>query len=1134
MFPADVRKWPSGVEGGPGMHPMAQDIEDVYKYINLTRESGQVCHEVHTEAFNCTSDRARGMLAYVIFPEPSKGFSSVHHYLYWARCVQAWYQHSLRTLGVATDSCSTGLGAATALMAPTEADVAAGVLFLGLPDRDFIYAARYAGAREMADGKRFNYFVQWYGDWAHLARTARRNLAYDSRSLLYVSHTGVGTHECAMMEALIELQQIMPRAEAAFLTDVVQINKWRDQKGDAALFMIRASTIEMLRKHRPKFGNATALYLTTYNYSLEPWINPDLTNPMAITFNAWVGYTLALCQELYVVKVEKLDKDLYLPSYQLVRTTALMAHAATDHCLHVKLDFSHRLDEQWTQAALRAAATMALEGCHSEGRTGSVSKASAGDCNFTVAKWPALVSKLQRIRWRRIVIGLHGWKGRAVRNMQRVDKITTLRDVKQWGCVPDTPEYAPHCGNGGYLPPASYADFLADLTSAKREAQDAGLLEFERWNPLAVEQMKAAGCWPGLWRDGDGTRWHELVSARLSGAKILRGEEQLPPMAPPPTPDEVERSLDKALKVRMQQADREAAKAREKVATHLREKHGLSATDLEREVDESAAATSDSSDLGIAQLAAKAQAQYEGLQAQLAASEGTRVIDEFGQDLSRLASGMQLRDQDGRLQNTERVINAGQHREQVARDRGKRFMLFASEEERRAAEASGHNCCRGSLLVVRVGLFHVALARVIRLKLLGASGAASEPKSFTLAPGSAKQSFQLELLYPDGVVTVTDAAGEEIEMLQFGSTGRELPHCSAEKVLRLVATTSLHPVRETIFARMMAVDSIALRTDNEAGGLKPWATLEQLQGTAALLAPELQLPDSTLCFACHVGWSDDTTGPLLACKGGCKRAFHASCHPHFPLETQICGRCSGVDTEICCKCDLEWSDPDPKSDFFSGEMVGCDGTCGRWFHQHCHSPIITSAQVQAPQWFCSDCGSGRQTAATECPTAPAAQVLEPPPAVEAESAVQAQPPMAEHSRQELSKTIVLKRSQQGYGFGITLQGLVDRVNEGSAAAVAGLQVDDVVLQVNGARLQHGVLFVSQLRVRQREGVRLTLVVQRRRECDADADDTDAPAAGKRRRTQVVREGMQSGAGVRMADAQRSHAARLVDGCVHGL
>ena len=103
------------------------------------------------------------------------------------------------------------------------------------------------------------------------------------------------------------------------------------------------------------------------------------------------------------------------------------------------------------------------------------------------------------------------------------------------------------------------------------------------------------------------------------------------------------------------------------------------------------------------------------------------------------------------------------------------------------------------------------------------------------------------------------------------------------------------------------------------------------------------------------------------------------------------------------------------------------------------------------------------------------------------------------------------------------------MDEGSTAAVAGLQVDDVVLQVNGARLQHGVSFKSQLRVRQREGVRLTLVVQRRRECDADADDT-----GKRRRTQVVREGMQSGAGVRMADAQRSHAARLVDGCVHGL
>ena len=340
-FPADVRKWPDSVQGGPGMHPLAQDIEKVHEYISRVRDVGDLSAEVHTEAFTCVSDRSRGLLICVLFPEPSKGFCSIHHLLYWARLAHMWYDHSIRCMGYATDSCSTGLGAGTALMTPTVTDVAAKHLFLGLPDRDFIYCARWVGARKMADGKTFNYFLKWYADAPHLARTARRNLTYDARSLLYVSYSN-GGQECAVMEALEELQKIMPRREGAFLTEIFKINEWRDQKGDAAYAMLRASTVDMLLEHRPAMGRATALYLTSYNYVLEPWVNPDMTNPMAITFNSWYGYGLARLNEIYITKVLKLDKDLYLPSYQLVRTTAAMAHTAVTHCQHVFLDFGHR------------------------------------------------------------------------------------------------------------------------------------------------------------------------------------------------------------------------------------------------------------------------------------------------------------------------------------------------------------------------------------------------------------------------------------------------------------------------------------------------------------------------------------------------------------------------------------------------------------------------------------------------------------------------------------------------------------------------------------------------------------------------------------------------------------------------
>ena len=115
-----------------------------------------------------------------------------------------------------------------------------------------------------------------------------------------------------------------------------------------------------------------------------------MTNPMLITFNSWLGYSLCALAELYAIDVLGLDKDMYIPSYQQNRTAAAMAHSAVTHCLDFYLNFRHRADDEWSQAALRGASTTPLEGFHSEGRTGSVSKASAGDCNFTIRKWGEL------------------------------------------------------------------------------------------------------------------------------------------------------------------------------------------------------------------------------------------------------------------------------------------------------------------------------------------------------------------------------------------------------------------------------------------------------------------------------------------------------------------------------------------------------------------------------------------------------------------------------------------------------------------------------------------------------------------------------------------------------------------------
>ena len=136
--------------------------------------------------------------------------------------------------------------------------------------------------------------------------------------------------------------------------------------------------------------------------------------------------------------------------------------------------------------------------------------------------------------------------------------------------------------------------------------------------------------------------------------------------------------------------------------------------------------------------------------------------------------------------------------------------------------------------------------------------------------------------------------------------------------------------------------------------LRPWVTRGMIQGLQPLEA-EVPLPDQSLCFQCHIGWSDDSTGPLLACKGSCNRAFHAGCRPGFD-DNQHCTLCSGEDEVVCGVCRREWSDPSKQSDYYTGEMVVCDGGCNRAFHQSCHTPPISDAAVASDEAFiCTDC-----------------------------------------------------------------------------------------------------------------------------------------------------------------------------------
>lgn len=565
-FPADVRKWP-GLEGGQGCHPISHRLEDAFKYINLVRTRGGMSHEIHTEVLTCTSKRTLGLLAYVLFPEPSKGFTAQHHLLYWHRLMQLWHDHSIRCMGLSTDSCSTGLGAGMALMTPTASAIRAGSVFLGLSDPDFVLLAPCIGGRVMADGVHFDFFPKWYGDGPHLARTMRRNLTYETRSLIF-NQLANGAERCAQMSELEQLKAAAPRGQErsfAFLTEIITINKWRDQKGDAAYAMLSAKTLTLLERWRPDTYHATYLYLLAGNYLLEPYVNPNMTNPMAATCSAYIGYGLMQLQELYVVQFLEFDADIHLASYQQRRTASAMAHTVPLHFLDIHRNSAHLMDATWSQASLRGANTFGLEGRHGQGRTLYAGR------NWTPAGWCKMMTKLQRIDDRRLAVAFHGWKTRAARNVQRTDKILTLWNEPNWSLLPQTSEYSLQCGGDGWNPPEQYDDFCEDLNSAKRRGQDIALEVYEARNPSAAAQLKQANLWPKKWSDDGGGKWRPQGQMRDVAVKLVQGSNPIS-VDRPGGPDALEASLDDVQRKRLAKADKDSHAEREKHAQKHAEK----------------------------------------------------------------------------------------------------------------------------------------------------------------------------------------------------------------------------------------------------------------------------------------------------------------------------------------------------------------------------------------------------------------------------------------------------------------------------------------------------------------------------------------------------------------------------------
>ena len=351
-----------------------------------------------------------------------------------------------------------------------------------------------------------------------------------------------------------------------------------------------------------------------------------------------------------------------------------------------------------------------------------------------------------------------------------------------------------------------------------------------------------------------------------------------------------------------------------------------------------------------------------------------------------------------------------------------------------------------------------------------------------------------------------------------------------------MASKIFHGICDEAYANISRADLEALLlVGRKAVANATWVTNAQLLGEAALDC-NVPLPDATICFICHQGWADESSGPLHPCGGKCRRAFHTGCYPDF-LPTLVCGLCNGTDTVVCCVCDHEWSDPCKESDFYTGLLVECEGGCNRHFHQKCHVvPIPDAATLSsAPPFHCDDCKAvrSRPDSSTQPPSSPRPTTtpdvagltasVEDAPMGDAPTEEEAEGEPAEPMESDIPSAAISLTLTRGTNGKLGLHVLkdtnvVESVGRGGAAEKAGVQPGDHVVGVGGRYLSQFVRFDELLPIGQL-GSTLTLSVLRAPPAPGPATAaTGASSRSVRKRTPTApAAAMSSLEGVRLSD-----------------
>ena len=871
----------------PGF-PVPQLAEDLLTYVYDVRATNRVAPEMYTEMYRCTTGEEVPTLVYHLWPESGAGFSGFLHTKLWLKFVGAAHTANLNLVAFNTDSCSTGISAARIWHTPSDEWVGLGVSYVGLDVSDYQYYDPYVRPRRPScelppgDGRAISGTeppppIGWLGDIAHLVRTFRRNL--DNLGVSWIFQTTVNNKAeddvFASFDHLRDLAQQGCLSRHFGLADVVTINRWRDQKSDAAYRLCSRKTIALLETYAPQ-DKATIIALHAMFLIAEVFKNPNFTCPLKIVEYLWEALAIFESQEVYVKDVAKINVDEHCPSYQFRETVRLMVHGATNYVLK----FARHMipaGRSWQDCRLSRCNSDPLEGLHSDGRC-----LHGNDCNFTAAEWCRLVSHLQMLNESRVPLQKAGLEVPAPKNSGKSmsGTITTL------GSIEATPRNI-EAYHDGKRYPLSYDGFVKAVAEARLIGRGRGLERLATTLPIMAQQMKEAGKWnvfPKLERP-EGMK---IVSGNLD----VMENTPVPPRVISPdrlvVPDKVKKKLDelerKLAKERAASMDTEgggdgAALAAERSA-HLNTMK-VNVLRKRQEVDEA-----------LAQ--GKKKSRIKSEQARMLTEGGGHVSKEF-------ARGDKLLLDNGKIVNTDRVLAVEQKREIVSRDRGKRFWVGRLREFWTAD--SDHNVTLGTCLLVKWGTDDFfAAVRVVRIVV------EKERRYSCKLPDPKKEkqlckntAFRVELLELVGEPTEHGSQYCRGSGCCLGSyITADLVICVVE-MLRL---DGLHPGSHEALLLAETIAEQSRKTGRHLLSKEEGEGLIDRDDDARQVAQEGFFAD-VACRLCCSKWYDASTGVIAKCTQ-CGKAYHQECaNPKIKtdsLHEWVCAVCSGEDGEICAHC----------------------------------------------------------------------------------------------------------------------------------------------------------------------------------------------------------------------------------------